>query len=430
MKLTNSLWFGELEDQEALEEFRQEAMILLGLSHPNIVRLYGISEMGDPNDHNKTMMKKHSTMRSLHRPLSGHFEHSGKEKDNDTDDDDDDDGDESIERNFYLVTELCSTSLQQLLENHNGVGSVAPFPDLVRWTVQMGSALCYLHGINVLHMDVKPANVLLDRNRDIKLCDFGLAKFTVKKKRPDKTQYAALQGFGRKGRWKLAVLTKDESDQEQEEPFVYHGYGTTEFLAPEALRASLGDILRLPKMMDVWSFGVVVWMILSPTPSVALRGFYPDNCSREKMVKILETRGPAKVKVHPQAMREYGATATILMQVVQECWILDPAERPTFMEIMEWLSDLEDLPSDVEESPQLQKAREVKKSSMVSLVSNNLSDPRSRADSTQPPGVSHVTDADRIWYHEDEEDDTVMGPFARTEMLDWVGLCLYLSYSQ
>ena len=224
LKLTNSLWFGELEDQDALEEFRQEAMILLGLSHPNIVRLYGISEMGDPNEHNK-LMKKHSTRRSLHRPFSGRLDHHVVEQKSDEDESEEEE-EENADRNFYLVTELCSTSLQKLLADHKGVGPVAPFPDLVRWTVQMGSALCYLHGINVLHMDIKPANVLLDRNQDIKLCDFGLAKFTVKKKRPDKTQYAALQGFGRKGRWKLAVLTKDESDQEQEEPFVYQGYGT------------------------------------------------------------------------------------------------------------------------------------------------------------------------------------------------------------
>ena len=52
----------------------------------------------------------------------------------------------------------------------------------------------------------------------------------------------------------------------------------------------MGDILRYPKMMDVWSFGVVTWMILSPTPSIALNGFYPENSSREEMVNVRGVR--------------------------------------------------------------------------------------------------------------------------------------------
>ena len=104
---------------------------------------------------------------------------------------------------------------------------------------------------------------------------------------------------------------------------------------------------------------------------------------------------------------------------------MDPAERPTFMEIMEWLSELEDLPSDIEESPQLLKARQVKKSSMNGMVGTDS--PKGRAaSSSQPPGIAIIDDADRIWYHQDEEDDTVMGPFARTEMLEWVRLfCIF-----
>ena len=104
---------------------------------------------------------------------------------------------------------------------------------------------------------------------------------------------------------------------------------------------------------------------------------------------------------------------------------MDPAERPTFMEIMEWLSELEDLPSDVEESPQLLKARQVKKSSMNGMIGTDS--PKGRAaSSSQPPGIPIIDDADRIWYHQDEEDDTVMGPFARTEMLEWVRLfCIF-----
>jgi serine/threonine protein kinase len=46
----------------------------------------------------------------------------------------------------------------------------------LRWLDQMVSALAYLHAHNILHLDIKPPNILItqDRSRAI-LCDFGLS---------------------------------------------------------------------------------------------------------------------------------------------------------------------------------------------------------------------------------------------------------------
>ena len=41
---------------------------------------------------------------------------------------------------------------------------------------QLASALAYCHGEDVLHLDVKPANVLVARSGDLKLGDFGSAR--------------------------------------------------------------------------------------------------------------------------------------------------------------------------------------------------------------------------------------------------------------
>ncbi|PPD85552.1 hypothetical protein GOBAR_DD17511 [Gossypium barbadense] len=37
----------------------------------------------------------------------------------------------------------------------------------------------YIHSINVLYRDLKPSNILLNANCDLKICDFGLARTTL-----------------------------------------------------------------------------------------------------------------------------------------------------------------------------------------------------------------------------------------------------------
>ena len=41
---------------------------------------------------------------------------------------------------------------------------------------QLLRGLKYLHSANVLHRDLKPGNLLLNANCDLKICDFGLAR--------------------------------------------------------------------------------------------------------------------------------------------------------------------------------------------------------------------------------------------------------------
>ena len=41
---------------------------------------------------------------------------------------------------------------------------------------QLLRGLKYIHSANVLHRDLKPGNILLNANSELKICDFGLAR--------------------------------------------------------------------------------------------------------------------------------------------------------------------------------------------------------------------------------------------------------------
>ncbi|GLE02382.1 hypothetical protein PINS_up011220 [Pythium insidiosum] len=73
---------------------------------------------------------------------------------------------------MYLITELMETDLHQVIY------SMQPMSDdhVKYFLYQMLCALHHIHSAGVLHRDMKPSNVLLNANCDLKVCDFGLAR--------------------------------------------------------------------------------------------------------------------------------------------------------------------------------------------------------------------------------------------------------------
>lgn len=65
------------------------------------------------------------------------------------------------------------------LQPHTRPGQLLPLPQVVSIVARVADALAYAHGKNVVHRDVKPANVMYEAASDqVKVSDFGIARLT------------------------------------------------------------------------------------------------------------------------------------------------------------------------------------------------------------------------------------------------------------
>ena len=73
----------------------------------------------------------------------------------------------------YIVMEFISGySLKQQVEQKG----VFQEDKLKKIIYKIGQALDYIHEKNILHLDIKPSNILIDKNNNPKLIDFGISK--------------------------------------------------------------------------------------------------------------------------------------------------------------------------------------------------------------------------------------------------------------
>ena len=75
-------------------------------------------------------------------------------------------------KDVYLVTELLDTDLHYIIHSKQQLSD-----DHIQYFVyQILRGLKAVHSAKVLHRDLKPGNLLVNKNCDLKICDFGLAR--------------------------------------------------------------------------------------------------------------------------------------------------------------------------------------------------------------------------------------------------------------
>ena len=123
-------------------------------------------------------------------------------------------------RHIFIIMEYCEGKdlLDYILTK-----SKLTEEESLKYFHQLINALFYLHSQNIAHRDIKIDNMLLDRNRDLKLVDFGLS-------------------------------TKYPDDNLLDQPC-----GTVVYAAPEVLQGREYHGM----LADVWSSGIVLYGMLS-----------------------------------------------------------------------------------------------------------------------------------------------------------------------
>ncbi|CAG0921438.1 unnamed protein product [Notodromas monacha] len=84
------------------------------------------------------------------------------------------------EGDVWICMEVMDTSLDKFYQRVYEKGSRIPEDILGKIAHAVVSALEYLHTVlKVIHRDVKPSNILINRKGQVKICDFGISGYLV-----------------------------------------------------------------------------------------------------------------------------------------------------------------------------------------------------------------------------------------------------------
>ncbi|CAN8257763.1 unnamed protein product [Cochlearia groenlandica] len=166
---------------------------------------------------------------------------------------------------------------------------------LLKVALDVAKGMCYLHQNNIIHRDLKTANLLMDEYGLVKVADFGVARVQLES----------------------GVMTAET--------------GTYRWMAPEVIAHK-----PYSHKADVFSYAIVLWELL--TGDIPYAFLTPLQAAVGVVQKGLRPKIPKK-------------TNPKVKELLERCWHKEAEQRPDFEEIVETLQQImNEVPYEEEDS--------------------------------------------------------------------------------
>ncbi|KAK9288122.1 hypothetical protein L1049_016570 [Liquidambar formosana] len=268
-----------LKEKSPPDRILREVATLSRLQHQHVVRYYqawfetGIADgHGDSTWGSRTAASSSFSYRGASSAdVSGH--------------------DNKIESTYlYIQMEFCPRTLRQIFESYSH------FDKELAWHLfrQIVEGLAHIHGQGIIHRDLTPNNIFFDARNDIKIGDFGLAKF----------------------------LTLEQVDQDPGFPTDTTGVsvdgtgqvGTYFYTAPEIEQ----EWPKIDEKADMYSLGVVFFEL-----------WHPFGTAMERHVVLFDLQ--QKGELPPAWVSEFPEQASLLRRLMSP----SPSDRPSATELLQ-----------------------------------------------------------------------------------------------
>ena len=230
---------------------------------------------------------------------------------------------------LYIQMDYCVDTLASVTRE----GRDYTDSDIWRMFRQIIEGLVYMHEMEVIHRDLKPTNIFLDGQHDVKIGDFGLATKALDGAEESDAGTTSEGGAASPARGRRSTVAIEDEHTA--------ALGTAAYASPEQLSYDGNGKSRYDAKADMYALGIIFFEM-----------WYIFCSAHERAVVLSDLREHC---TFPDGFEEaHPIQAAIIRLLVRR----DPAERPTALELLQ--SEL--LPPKMEDEYQEDLLRLLKKS--------------------------------------------------------------------